>query len=359
MSTRCILIILLLAGSVIAEDITSPLVGTYSAILPAADAAGRVVMLQLLANGEATMTTQFIASGEPIVEIGKWTVEGSSAVVTFSEVNGKKESKQITWALEGDKLLSTKYDCAQYGSAGLPLQRSSTGQLVKAQYDGISLRVDSWLAKSVQGATIPATPVEDGPQLGGAPVHIRFTFNSQNSDRIDPYQPQILIFPLKALKKLHPSVAQEVKALQQLLEDKPDSVSQSIPVFPLYSAAQVFQTHIKYFFFENGGGIRFLTYYAQEVAPIRSDHLLYCFQGLTSNGSWYVSASWPVNTNAIPEGNQKMNAAEYDAFAKQMDNYLSKIIGTLEATASGGFIPDLKVLDQMIQSLNVAPKNLK
>jgi NlpE N-terminal domain len=361
MRVRTLFISILAACTVIAETIDSTLVGTYGAILPAADAPGRVVTLQLLPNGEATLTTQFIGSDSSLIEIGKWTANGNSAVVQLTEVNGKKESSQITWSLQGNDLKTTQYDTGQYGSAGLPLHRSSTGQMVKAQFSGVNFEVDSWLAKTVEGDSIPATPVEDAPELGGgAPAHIRFTFNGQKpSEGIDPYEPQILIFPLKEIKNLHPSVAQEVSSLQQLLEDKPDSPSGDIPVFPLFSAAQVFHCHLKYFFFKNGGGVRFLTYYQQDAAPIQRDRIFYAFQGLTSDDHWYISAFWPIMTDALPTANQQMNAAQYDAFGKQFDSYLSGVLSTLEGTASGGYVPDLAVIDHMLQTLNVSPQKTK
>jgi NlpE N-terminal domain len=360
-SARSFLVSLFLVGIVYSNTITSPLVGSYAAVLPAADATGRVVTLQLLANGDATMITRFVGKDDSAVEVGKWTPQGNSAVVTFTESNEKKESNQITWTLDGDNLQTTKYDTGLYGSAGLPLHRTSTGQLVENEFGGVSLRVDSWLAKSVQGASILATPVEDAPELGGgAPAHIRFTFNGVvPSYGIDPSVPQILIFPMKELKELDPSVAAEVKSLQQWLEDKPDSSTQPIPVFPIFSASQVFRCHVNYLPFKNGNGVRFLTYYAQDVAPIQRDHIFYTFQGFTSDEHWYVSAFWPVTTTVIPEGNQKMSAAEYDAFTKQFDTYFSNLIGTLEGTSSGGFTPDLKLLDEMMQSLNVSPKRQK
>lgn len=361
MGIRALGFSILLVGTLFADTISSPLLGTYSAILPAADAAGRVVTLQLLPNGDATLTTQFIGQDDSLIEIGKWTPEGNSATVNLTEANGKKESNQITWTLDGNNLKATKYDTGQYGSAGLPLQRSASGELVKAQFDGVSLSVDSWLAKSAQGASVTATLVEDAPELGGgAPAHIRFTFNDQKpSDGIDPEVPQILILPLNGLKKLHPSVAEEVKSLQQLLEDKPDSPSGDLPVFPIFSSAQVFFCHLKYFFFKNGGGVRFLTYYQQEAAPIERDHLFYVFQGLSSDGHWYVSAFWPVTTTALPPVDPQMNAAQYDTFAKQFDTYLSGVLSTLEGTSSGGFVPNLRMIDDLMQSLNVSPKKGK
>jgi NlpE N-terminal domain len=358
MSLRCVFFSLFLVAIVFADSIQSPLIGTYGAILPAADAAGRVITLQLLPNGDATLTTQFIGGADSVIEIGKWTAQSTSATVVLREANRKKESNQITWTLEGDTIKATKYDTALYGSSGLSLQRSSTGQLVKTEFEGVNIQTDSWLAKSTQGSSIAATPVEDAPELGGgAPKHIRFTFNNaKQPEDINPEQPQILIFSVKELKELHPSVSEEVGELQQLMEDKPDSPNGPIPVFPIFSAQQVFQCHVRYLFFENGGGVRFVTYYQQDAAPIKSDHMFYTFQGLTSDGHWYISAFWPVTTSAIPKGNQQMNAAQSDAFAKSFDSYLSNLLGTLEGTPSAGFSPDLKVLDEMIESLNVKPK---
>src|SRR5262245_36951214 len=95
---------LLFVSSVFSEEINSPLNGTYSAILPAADAPGRVVTLQLLPNGDATLTTQSIGQDDSVIEIGKWTAQGSSASVDLTEANRKKESNQITWTLQDDSI---------------------------------------------------------------------------------------------------------------------------------------------------------------------------------------------------------------------------------------------------------------
>jgi hypothetical protein len=105
--------------------------------------------------------------------------------------------------------------------------------------------------------------------------------------------------------------------------------------------------------------VRFLTYYQQDAAPIQPDRIFYAFQGLSSDGHWYISAFWPVTTTAIPAAKQQMNATEYDAQAKQFDSYLSGILGTLEGTPSGGFVPDLSIIDQAMQSLNVSPEKGK
>src|SRR5262249_51208559 len=105
----------------------SKLVGSYAAILPAADAVGRIVTLDLGIDGSATMTTQFIGKGTPSTESGTWTADDNNAVVAFTQVDGKPEDNRITWTLKGNNLATTAYDKNQYGSAGLPLQRVGGG----------------------------------------------------------------------------------------------------------------------------------------------------------------------------------------------------------------------------------------
>lgn len=334
----------------------SKLVGSYSGILPAADAVGRVVTLDLALDGTATMTTQFIGKGDLIVETGTWVGEGDNAQVTFNQNNGQPQDNRITWTLQGTNLVTTEYDQQQYGTAGLPLSRVGTGEIKTAEYEGVSFSFDSSLAQEAKGESLPAIPVEQAPALGGgAPEGIRFTFDNQTlPDFFDPTQAQVYVYPLDGLTALDPSVAESVKALQQILADGTVAEDAQIPVFPLIPSNQTFHAQARIIDFVNGTGVSFITYYAQDVAPLRPDRVFWTFQGITLDNKFYVSAFRPIGSPALPEA-RDISGAEYDAFAKEYETYIKNIVTTLNTLPPAGFVPNLSLLENMARSINASP----
>lgn len=336
-------------------EANSKLVGTYSGILPAADAPGRIVTLELALGGTATMTTQFIGRGGPSIETGTWTSEGDRAMVILTLANGKPEDNRITWTLEGTKLASTEFDPASYGTAGLPLTRVGTGDIREATFSGVSFSYDAALAQSAQGAVLGARPVEVAPGLGGgAPQGVRFLFDEEVvPDYLDPQRPQLYIYPVAGMSGLDPSIAAGIKSLQELLASKPVTPTADIFVFPLIPSVQVMRTQVHYLDFINGKGVRFVTYYSQDASPITNDRVFYTFQGLTLDGQYYISASWPVKTPAIADENAP---APDLSTAEKFDAYLNEVVSTVNSLPPAGFVPNLTLLDNLVQSIHAAPE---
>lgn len=335
----------------------SKLVGAYSGILPAADAPGRVVTLDLALDGTATMTTQFIGKGTPSIESGTWVGTDDTAEVTFTQMDGQAEDNRITWKLQGNALSTTEYDQGQYGSAGLPLTRVGTGDIVEASFEGVSFSFDSALAKSAQGKLVAARPVDQAPALGGgAPQGIQFIFDGQNlPDYFDPTKPQVYVYPVEGLKALDPAVAQGVEALQKNLADGQVAEGEQTFVFPLIPAGQVFRAQTHFLDFVNGKGMGFITYYAQDVAPLRSAQVFWTFEGITLDNKYFVSVFFPIGSPALPEETKSISGPEYDAFVKEYTTYLNNIVTTLNSLPPAGFTPNLTLLENMVRSLNVSP----
>lgn len=334
----------------------SKLVGSYSGILPAADAPGRIVTLELARDGSATMTTQFIGKGGPSVESGTWSEQDNTADVTLTQKDGAAQDNRITWTLQGTNLVATKFDPAQYGTAGLALSRVGNGDVIESNFNGVSFSFDSALAQSAQGTVLAARPVEQAPALGGAaPQGIQFTFNNQNlPDYFDPTKAQVYVYPVDGLNKLDQGVAQNVQALQTILADGTVEGDESIPVFPLIPASQVFHAQAHVIDFVNGTGISFITYYAQDVAPLRPEQVFWTFQGITLDNQFYVSVFMPIGSPALPPA-QDISGADYDAFAKNYKTYLNNIVTTLNSLPAAGFTPNLSLLENMARSINAAP----
>lgn len=338
----------------------SPLIGLFANILPATDVPGRIVTLDLAVDGSATMTTQLIGKGEPIVENGTWHEEDELAYVVFTLRDGAPQDNRITWKFEDNTLTSVAYDETQYGPEGLTLKRIGTGITQEASYEGVSFTFDTALAQSAQGSTQPAVPADpNAPALGGgAPQNIRFLFdNAQVESFFNPRLPQVYVYPVAGLKVLDPSVAKNVETLEKILADKQVAPDQDIPIFPVMPASQVLHAQTRFLDFVNGTGVSFVTAYKQDASALTSDQIFYTFQGITLDGLWYVAAYWNVSTPALPaDGPAAQNVLPPDVTAQQYEAYLAQTVATLDKLPSAGFAPNLRLLDQMVQSIHAEPE---
>lgn len=226
---------------------------------------------------------------------------------------------------------------------------------------GVSLTLPPSLAQSYQAALAAAIPRSEGPAFGGAaPTHVAVTFDQ---DQIqfpgNPRERQILIYPVSGLRAIDPFVSEMIDDLEKLLARKPRTIpdTQQISVLPVQYAAQVFHTQVQYLDFANGSGVRFLSAYAQDVTPITNENIFYTFQGLTSDGAYYISAFYPISSTALPETYAESTAAQnMDEFVKTYtDKYLPGVAEGLNSLPPDQFVPDLSQLDLLVQSIDAVP----
>jgi uncharacterized lipoprotein YbaY len=168
--------------------------GTYYAQLPAADAAGRIVMLVLAPDGQALLATLFIGKGGPILEEGTWQQNGGQADVQITTQSGQPGQENFVFEPQGDKLVATQYDRANWGSAGLTVTRvpatslagvyrvtepaADAPELIEVLFlgpDGTAVMSSDYVDKLVRidAGTWTATPTELGQ--GGSQATVAFT----------------------------------------------------------------------------------------------------------------------------------------------------------------------------------------
>src|SRR5581483_10038475 len=212
------------------------------------------------------------------------------------------------------------------------------------------------------GETLAAVPVTEGPGLGGGrPATVRFLFDGQKADEFfNPRLAQVLVSKADDWTNLDPTTAQSVQDLKALLASKPMSFTNGIPVLPPIPAAQVLQAKPDYLDFQNGSGIGFVTYYAQDVSPITADSLFYTFQGLTSDGKYYVAVFYPITTALLPEDvDTALGEQSYDEWAKNYEQYLSGLVSNLNGLVPAAYTPDLNLISDMIKTINIAGSTLQ
>jgi hypothetical protein len=213
---------------------------------------------------------------------------------------------------------------------------------------------------------VPYTP-DDPAGLAGEPPHLRFAFDIEDlpaGGGIFPDQAQLLIYPVAAYRDIYreagvDEVSQRVEALQALLQERPERVDEELPVLPGFGEAeQTLQAQLKYLDFDGGAGVRFVTHYGVDAAPITDHDTFYTFQGLTSDGQYLIVFFHPAPTELLPSDPDEIAALieDRDAFAENFENYLQDTRDQLDQAETTDFAPDLADLDAMIESIQIQPQ---
>ncbi|MEE4195724.1 MAG: hypothetical protein V2J07_11050 [Anaerolineae bacterium] len=163
-------------------------------------------------------------------------------------------------------------------------------------------------------------------------------------------KPQIFVYPVEELMAANEGASMIVIDLQALL-DAPQE-TETMPLLPLFNAAQIMHTQVQYLDFQNGRGVRYLTFLSQGIVPINNFELIYTYQGLTNDGKYYVAAILPVTHPSLPADGM-VTGNEPDEFMNDTQTYIANVAQALNVEASNTFTPDLTLLDAMIASMEV------
>jgi len=214
-----------------------------------------------------------------------------------------------------------------------------------AELNGVSFHYDEALTGGAPtAAIIPRTPRTEGPGHGGGnPESIRFDF--PNGGYVD-------LFAVEEYLGLFPLEYETVDALEMMVAERPLTADSPFPYLPPPPAAQVFAVQLGYVDFQNGAGARYLTQYAQAFLPVEPT---YTFQGLTTDGQFYIAANLPVSSEAVPV----MSDEEFQRYMNEdIEGYIAysdETIAALDGLTADQFSPSLTALDSMMASFTITP----
>ena len=123
--------------------------------------------------------------------------------------------------------------------------------------------------------------------------------------------------------------------------------------------AQGFHAQVKPVPFQNGHGVRVLTEVLTGFAPITNKEIFYYYQGITSDGAYFVAAVLPVNASFLVVDGKKDSPTPPDGISfnwgagLDFEKYLTQITQKLNDTAPETYSPSLLLLDKMIGSVQV------
>lgn len=219
------------------------------------------------------------------------------------------------------------------------------------EWQGITFDFPASLGKQWIGRTNPGDQVNsDMPATWLVAAHEEISFPGYPVSN-KYMSAEILVFAVSDWRTFNPEAEKRIAALTQLLKDKPTTfgAQESIPVLPVFNAAQVFRAHVTYVSFKNGSGVRFITQYDQAPIPINNSELIYTFQALTTDGNYYVAAFFPINFASLPADASNAGAVIGADFV----TYLDRTVKTLESAAEENFNVALGTLDKVLESLKV------
>jgi hypothetical protein len=207
----------------------------------------------------------------------------------------------------------------------------------------------SAVAQNVTVETVPAQPASaGGPYWEAGPEYRRLTLQGYPVAN-HLHKPQIFIYPTGDLASANENAGKMVTELQALLQTQ--QAGDQLPFLPLFNAAQVMHAQVQYLDFKNGKGVRFLTQFDQAPLPINNYELFYTFQGLTSDGKYYIAAVLPVTNPELPANSE---ASEERAEAvNDFPTYISGVVALLNQQPAESFTPDLSKLDALVGSIEV------
>lgn len=237
---------------------------------------------------------------------------------------------------------------------------SATGSVPpqpNATCNELSLYLDPALATSYVCETVPASLSEFEPY----PEHTRVTLQGYPISGTH-FDPQISVYAVLDYDAMIPGdVTGLVTDLQSLTSggSTPSFTSpftSPIPFLPRFDAAQAFFAHYSVEPFTSGSGIRFLTEYAQYYVPVNNTDLFYTYQGLTSDGLYWISAILPTNLATLPvDADAGFGGQTQEQFSNGYDAYILAAVGQLDATAPASFTPTIDALDALVASIAIAP----
>lgn len=255
--------------------------------------------------------------------------------------------------------------------AALVGARPATPAKRTATHDGVQLTFDVTLAREATGKTVPASPLEqesDKPD-GVYPEHVAFTLVGMPNAPADSFQePVVRVCPvaeyLKAFSVSPRNVREAertLKELRQLIRRQPAALKGNVPMLPFPDATEVFHAHVKHLRFRGGAGIAFLTQGQQDYELINSQHTSYEFRGLTDDGRFYISATFPVGAPVLAA---TRDAASHEGYTLPREiggrrarqnyaAYVERVRRKLERLPAASFTPSLRLYDELLSSLEI------
>jgi hypothetical protein len=224
----------------------------------------------------------------------------------------------------------------------------------------IRMVIPTGLGTGASAETIDVVTDQSGAPWDVAPAHLQLTLQGYTTET-SYHVPQFFVYPAKEYASANQTAAESINRLQAVLSNPTTQYTNDVlPDVPFFNAGQVFAAQEKVLQFKGGSGLRMVTQYAQDVSPINNSGVFYHFEGLTSEGNFYLVAILPTNLPFLPADNDPASVVPAggaafppnDASGSSFENYYKQVTGLINGSTADQFNPSLNSLDALIQSIS-------
>jgi hypothetical protein len=240
----------------------------------------------------------------------------------------------------------------QNSSTSIPNQSSG----IPVSYENASFVIPSGMANSANTETMTSVDTNSGAPWEIAPTHLRFTLTGyQLQGKF--LEPQIYVYPAEEYARVNSIASEQIERLKRALAGSP-LLKETLPNVPFFNAGHLIAANIQLIQFQSGNGVRELTQYDQYPAPINNHELFYHFEGLTSDGEYYIIAILPIIApvlaeNEKPESSVPAGGVPIPTSVGPNDVYYFSVTEKLNSLSPDSYTPMLNALDALIQSILV------
>ncbi len=225
--------------------------------------------------------------------------------------------------------------------------------------NGLAIDVPEMVAS---GFYVTVVPAETGEEFFSYPEYRSLNFTGYRLLGTF-HNPRIEVYPIDEFAQLNQYAGKAANDLRALLASGQAQSGQRMPFLPVFNAAQMFTAQPKFLTFANGTGVRYLSQYGQALYPVSNEMLFYTFQGITSDGKYYVTAILPEGAAWLPDGSDPNDPQPPDGIPfpdlespdieNEANAYFTAVRTRLDQTPGNQFTVPLPLLDEMIASLEV------
>ncbi len=232
---------------------------------------------------------------------------------------------------------------------------------IPVSFQNVSFVIPEGLASGAASELVPAVDESAGGPWGVAPQYISFTLTDYTGRQDNFFKAVVNIYPAAEYTAVNPWAARSLTRLQALLASPATPLTNdNLSTVPFNgAAAQQYAAKAQFIPFNGGNGVSMLSQYAQFPGPILRDNSFYHYEGLTSDGKYFVAVLFPLNlplqsTSENPSADGIIHPSDISDTAA-LTAYYQGITDKLNAASADSFQPSLTLLDALIQSITVNP----
>lgn len=239
---------------------------------------------------------------------------------------------------------------------GGSLAQDGSERVYTVAFDGVELQYSSTVAENVAITHYAGDPVDGaGPGFSDA-AHFTFNLYSEPYPELvgEAFPARIRVYRMDDLMQ-YDFMADKLGEVQWMLTTRPDLVEyyepdKPLPYLPILPHGQVLRAQASYVESDSLQGIAYVTSVQfAAIEPLLSDSMIYAFQGISSDGQYYVSADFALDVSVFPETTPEN--FEIEAFVNNFSAYLLESVTALNSDDGSVFAPQLETLNAVIQSM--------